>query len=226
VSGIVPEGGSNLERYGARFNAAEINSSFYRSHRPDTYRRWADSVPNGFRFAVKVPREITHTRKLIDALEPLDRFLCEVTILGGKLGPLLVQLPPSLVFDPIIVQAFFSEMRDRHAGAVACEPRHPTWFEEVADSLFTEFKIGRVAADPAKVPGAAKTGGWSGLAYYRLHGSPRIYYSEYPEEYLDGLAEAIRIHEVGVETWCIFDNTASGSAILNALRLQEMLGRP
>src|SRR3954449_13476072 len=84
---------SHLERYGAVFNAVEINSSFYRPHRRATYERWAASVRDGFRFAVKMPKAITHERRLRDAGELLNRFLSEVAGLGPKLGPLLVQLP-------------------------------------------------------------------------------------------------------------------------------------
>ena len=92
--GFPPEG-SHLERYSRRFPAVEINSSFYRPHRPSTYQRWASTVPAHFRFAVKVPKEITHLRRLANADEPLERFLAEAGALGEKLGPLLLQLPPS-----------------------------------------------------------------------------------------------------------------------------------
>src|SRR5262245_60578113 len=91
-----PKTGSHLERYARRFNAVEINSSFYRPHRPATYARWAASVPPDFQFAVKVPREITHRRRLVDVADLLDQFLDECSELGEKLGPLLVQLPPGL----------------------------------------------------------------------------------------------------------------------------------
>src|SRR5688572_19432683 len=94
-----PVEGTHLQRYAQRFPAVEINSSFYRPHRPETYARWAASTPDGFRFAVKVPREITHTRRLREVDEPLERFLAEAGALGEKLGPLLVQLPPSLQFE-------------------------------------------------------------------------------------------------------------------------------
>src|SRR6187455_1643415 len=91
-AGLFPETGSHLQRYAARFNAVEINSSFYRPHRPATYARWAASVPPDFRFAVKVPREITHRRRLVEVDDLLERFPGEATHLGEKLGPLLVQL--------------------------------------------------------------------------------------------------------------------------------------
>lgn len=173
-----PAGGSHLERYAQRLPAVEINSSFYRPHRPATYARWAESVPADFRFAVKVPKTITHEAKLVATEGVLERFLAEVGGLGAKLGVLLVQLPPSLRFDAVVAGGFFDLLRECRTGACACEPRHPSWFAPEADALLRRRQIARVAADPASVPAAALPGGWEGLAYYRLHGSPKIYYSE------------------------------------------------
>lgn len=219
-----PADGTHLQRYAAVLPAAEINSSFHRPHRPSTYAGWADAVPEGFRFSVKLPREITHTAKLARAEEPLDRFLGEATALGPTLGCLLVQLPPSLAFDEDTAGAFFRTLRERHAGAIACEPRHPSWFAAPAEALLTESRVARVAADPARVPEAAEPGGWPELVYYRLHGSPRIYYSEYPASYLDTLAASLNeAARRGSSTWCIFDNTASGAATSNARDLLERL---
>lgn len=214
-----PGEGTHLERYARRLCVAEINSSFYRPHRPSTYARWAASTPPGFLFSVKVPKEITHTRKLQDPEEPLDRFLAEMSALGDRLGPLLVQLPPRLALDTTHAAAFFQALRARFSGAVVCEPRHPTWFEEEGEQLLQRYEIARVAADPAPVPAAAEPGGWDGLVYYRLHGSPRIYYSRYPEEFLEALAGRMRDRDA----WCIFDNTAAGEATGNALDLQSRL---
>ena len=111
-----PASGSHLERYAQRFNAVEINSSFYRPHRRATYERWAATVPEDFAFAVKAPRAITHDARLTDAEPALDRFLGEATGLGGKLGPLLFQLPPSFAFDPRTARAFLKMLRARHDG--------------------------------------------------------------------------------------------------------------
>ncbi len=220
-----PDTGSALERYAAIFKTVEINSTFYRSHKPETYARWASAVPDGFRFAAKLPKAITHERRLVDAGALLDAFLDEVSLLGPRLGPLLIQLPPSFAFDPVIAEAFFGHLRSRTGQPAACEPRHPTWFEPEAEDLLTQYRAARVAADPARVPDAALPGGWSGLAYYRLHGSPRMYYSEYDETFLSGLAAHIEASPA-VETWCIFDNTTSGAAAGNALALSKRLGAP
>ncbi len=124
----VPPGGSHLERYARRLNAVEINSSFYRPHQHKTYARWAQSTPPGFRFAVKVPKAITHESRLADCGARLDRFVAEVAGLGDKLGVLLVQLPPSLAFRESIADAFFDALRARTGVAVALEPRHASWF--------------------------------------------------------------------------------------------------
>lgn len=217
-----PIEGSHLERYAAVFNAVEINSSFYRPHRPVTYERWAASVPEGFRFAVKVPKSITHERRLRDAGDLLDRFLSEAGALGPKLGPLLVQLPPSLKFDLGVSDLFLRELRSRFAGSIVCEPRHVTWFTTEVDALLDELRIARVAADPAPVPGAGEPGGWRDLAYYRQHGSPRIYYSPYSEDVLAQTADRLAADQAaGRETWCIFDNTAAFAATPDALSVRE-----
>jgi uncharacterized protein YecE (DUF72 family) len=219
--GRFPNSGSALERYAAQFDAVEINSSFYRPHRPQTYLRWAASVPGDFRFAMKFPKLITHERRLHDVGDPLDRFLAEVGSLGEKLGPLLLQLPPSLAFDAAVAGDFLALLRARFGGSVVCEPRHATWFTPEAETFLGEAHVARVAADPSRFVQAAAPGGWPGLAYYRLHGSPRRYYSEYGTPYLEDLAGRLAVG-VAAENWCVFDNTASGAALSDALTLRGM----
>ena len=219
-----PPEGSNLQRYAGRFTAVEINSTFYHLHRPATYENWAASVPADFRFAVKLPRAITHDQRLVATDVLLDVFLAEATALGEKMGCLLVQLPPSLAYDAVTAKSFFDELRAHYSGAVALEPRHPSWFTPDVAKRLCDYHVARVAADPARVPAAAEPGGWPDLVYVRLHGSPQMYYSAYDETFLDALATrlhgfATRAHEV----WCIFDNTTLGAATPNALGLQERL---
>jgi uncharacterized protein YecE (DUF72 family) len=219
-----PGAGSHLERYGAVFDAVEINSSFYRPHRRTTYERWAASVPERFRFAVKVPKSITHERRLNDAQDLTDRFLSETDGLGPKRGPLLVQLPPSLAFQASVATGFLRGLRERTDGGIVCEPRHASWFVPEVDGLLDELRIARVAADPAPMLAADRPGGWKGLSYYRLHGSPRIYYSAYGAEALaDVAARLTRDAAAGRQTWCIFDNTAAFAATGNALAAQALV---
>jgi uncharacterized protein YecE (DUF72 family) len=206
------------------FDATEINSSFHRSHRPSTYARWAASVPANFRFAVKVPKTITHVHRLeaVDAL--LDAFIAEIAPLGRRLGCLLVQLPPKLVLAATVATRFFGTLRARYEGDVAVEPRHASWFTPAAADLLAAHRLARVAADPAPVPQAAQPGGWPELAYWRLHGSPQMYRSSYGAAELAALAEQLGVvQRRGARVWCIFDNTTLGAAAANALALRQRL---
>lgn len=219
-----PADGSHLARYAARFNAVEINSSFYRPHQRQTYEKWAGTVPAGFRFAVKLPKALTHAARLdlrVNAAESLlDAFLVQVGGLGGKLGALLVQLPPSLALDEAVAGAFLQALRERHGGDVALEPRHASWFGAAADALMSRFEVARVLADPVRFDAGRAPGGWPGLVYVRPHGSPRMYYSAYAPEVLDALGVRLRAEAAaGRRVWCMFDNTASGAATGDALRV-------
>ncbi|MDN8667713.1 DUF72 domain-containing protein [Stenotrophomonas indicatrix] len=106
---------------------------------------------------------------------------------------------------------------------VACEPRHPSWFDDKADALLDDHGIARVAADPARVAGADQPGGARHWSYWRWHGQPRMYYSAYQQPQLCSLvAAAVEAAQAG-EAWIILDNTAHGHAVPNALQLQSML---
>ena len=207
-----------MQRYASRFNAVEINSSFYRPHLPKTYERWAQSVPPAFRFSVKVPKRITHELRLQRCETALDEFLEQCLQLGENLGCLLVQLPPSLSYEPAVARVFFSALRQRFFGAVVLEPRHPSWRE--AEPLLQDLHIGRVIADPPVIDAGP---GWQGVQYWRLHGSPRIYHSAYGPERVQAFARQLNASvAAGIPAWCIFDNTASGHAVADALYLLDL----
>lgn len=221
-----PPGGTHLERYARGLNAVEINSSFYRPHRRATYERWAASVGPTFRFSVKMPKAVTHESRLIDCDNLLRSFLDETAGLGEKLGVLLVQLPPSFAFDASVAGAFFRNLRRRTTVDIACEPRHATWFTPGSESLLRKHRIARVAADPALAPGGDLPGGSLALAYFRWHGTPRLYWSNYDDEALGRLRERMaRQTENGAVTWCIFDNTAQSFALGNALSVASAARR-
>lgn len=221
-----PAEGSHLERYAARFDAVEIDTSFYRPHRLETYARWAASTPAQFRFAVKLPKSITHERQLVDAMPLFDDFLAQLGGLGDKLGCLLVQLAPRLAFDAAVALRYFGSVRQRYNGRVALEPRHVSWFAPEADALLAEYRVGRVQADPVLHDRAVAPGGWPGLVYLRMHGTPRVYWSAYDDALLARVAQRLREAQGdGAECWCVLDNTAGGAAIGNALTLQRMAGQ-
>jgi uncharacterized protein YecE (DUF72 family) len=219
-----PGEGSHLERYARVLPAAEINSTFHRPHRESTFARWAESVPDGFRFSVKLPRTITHDAKLAGARDLLVAFLSQVAALGQKAACLLVQLPPRLAYDVGLARRFFGELRELHPGDVALEPRHVTWFTPEAERVLVDHRIARVAADPPRAANGMEPGGWDGLAYYRLHGSPRVYYSSYEDDFLDDIAWQLdQLRHAGIPAWCIFDNTTLGAGTTNALEIARRL---
>lgn len=154
-------------------------------------------------------------------------FLDGPLSLGSKLGVLLVQLPPSATFDAPSAERFFRNAREVTTVPIACEPRHRTWFEHDATELLRSHAITRVAADPVCVPAAAEPDGDLSLVYFRLHGSPKTYYSAYDDIYLRRLATRLRaLHTAGREVWSIFDNTALGAATTNGLELDRLAGGP
>lgn len=218
VSDAFPDAGTHLQRYARRFDVAEINSSFHRPHRRETYERWAASVPDGFRFAVKIPKTITHQAKLVECGDLLAAFAEQIAGLGDRRGPLLVQLPPSFAWPGEVAERFFDLLDAALGGQVVIEPRHSSWYAPEIDALLAQRGIARVAADPPVPAAASEPGGWRGLSYYRLHGSPRTYYSSYTPEQI-----AVHAAALAGESWTIFDNTASGAAAGNALELQALL---
>jgi uncharacterized protein YecE (DUF72 family) len=123
-----------LERYGECFDTVENNNAFYRLPAAETFVSWRDRTPAGFVMAVKASRFLTHMKRLKDPEEPVERLLRRAAGLGGKLGPLLLQLPPNLPADPARLAACLSCFPD--GVRVAVEPRHDSWWtDEIRDIL-------------------------------------------------------------------------------------------
>lgn len=218
-----PAEGSHLERYSSVFSATEINSSFYREHKPQTYARWAAATPPGFQFSVKMPRTVTHERRLQAPGEELTRFAEQVSALGSKLAWVLVQLPPRLEFDIGVAEEFFAAAAGVLACPLALEARHASWFEGSASAMMERLGITRVSADPPAKGGSVHVP--TTRSYYvRLHGTPRVYYSSYAPGYIAQLAGAMSAHARATgPAWCIFDNTAGMAAVPNGLELVRRL---
>jgi uncharacterized protein YecE (DUF72 family) len=217
-----PTEGTHLERYARTFRCVEINSSFYRPHRHTTWTRWAESTPADFRFSVKMPRALSHDSGLICHREQLLPFLDQMRLLGERLGPGLIQLPPSQSYDPKLAPGFLETIRAEFSdGQLVIEPRHITWFSSEADRLLSNLRIARVVADPPICPTSLMPSGDPSLVYIRLHGSPRMYYSSYEDSFLERIASLIA-EQSSATVWCIFDNTALGHATANALQLSHI----
>ncbi len=204
--------GSGLSRYASVFDGVEINSTFYRRHKTSTFARWAASVPDGFRFSVKIPKEITHIRAMKDIAQPLETFLADIAPLADRRGPLLCQLPPSLAFDATVLDSALEAIRNIDNGQIVIEARHKSWALPEALDLLKTYAIDRVLADPSQVWPAESFD--APPRYVRLHGKPRIYYSKYSENEIRSYSELM-----APDGWCVFDNTASGAAIENAITM-------
>lgn len=223
-----PFQGSHLEKYASCLKSVEINSSFYKTHKVNTFERWRDSVPDDFKFSVKLFKFFTHEQRLrIGALNPSDPTLRQVLegplALKEKLGVLLVQLPPSLNLELASAENFFTQLRDIYSGPLALEPRHSTWETAEARELMKRFRVSPVIADPQVIENEISAE--ESLIYYRLHGSPLVYKSNYILPRLKKYARDIKTFARTVQNvWCIFDNTTYGYATANALSLQDLLG--
>jgi uncharacterized protein YecE (DUF72 family) len=213
---------THLSYYAAHFSCVEINSSFYRAHQCATYARWRDETPAPFRFSVKMPRSVTHESHLKRCAAEVARFYEDIAALQPKLAAVLVQLPPSLEFNGRAVRTFFSSVPRLRGTKVVCEPRHSSWFTSAVDRTLRDAGVSRVAADPARCPGAEIPGGARRFAYFRWHGAPHLYYSKYSEARLAAFVATVRATKAS-EVWCVFDNTARHAAWDDALKFVAAL---
>ncbi|MEA9357395.1 DUF72 domain-containing protein [Bacteriovorax sp. PP10] len=213
-----PIEGSQLERYSLRLNAVEINSSFYKDHKAKSYKRWADSTPDNFRFSVKLHKRFTHECNLEIEEVDLMENLKDISALGEKWGVLLLQFPKSQDFDLDHMKIFYRTIRKVFKGPVALEARNLSWMSAESVSLMKQYHISKVIADPEQCPGEVE----GEIKYYRLHGSPEIYKSNYEDDNLNNLYE--EMNHATTDVWCIFDNTTFGYATNNAVTIRDMGG--
>jgi uncharacterized protein YecE (DUF72 family) len=239
-----------LEFCGRHFPTVEINGSFYSLQRPEYYAQWYDQTPEGFLFAVKGSRYITHMLRLTNIDKPLANFYASgILNLREKLGPFLWQFPPMFAFKPEKFARFFDQLprtteealalaRRRDARMIgrsrlaidadrkirhAVEIRHPSFMTSAFVRLLREHDIGLVVADTA--------GKWpkmfhvtSDFVYVRLHGDIKIYTSGYSDKALNSWARRIRSWDKdGRDVYVYFDNDAKVHAPFDALRLAERL---
>lgn len=209
-----------LAFYADRFRSVEVNNTFYQVPEKSTLRRWYDTVPDDFLFAVKASRYITHMKKLKEPRESLARFLDTVRVLEDKLGPILFQLPPRWHFNADRLASFLDLLPDDLRYTF--EFRDETWVNEETYRLLRDkeaaFCIYELAGylSPREVT--------TDLAYVRLHGPGDKYQGDYSDQTLSEWAATFRDWaEQGRDVYCYFDNDQAGFAARNALRLQEMV---
>jgi len=208
-----------LEFYANQFGTVELNASFYRLPKPQTFENWRKRTPDNFLWSVKASRYITHIKRIKDVREPLERFFSSVALLKEKLGPILFQLPPTLSFDEELLSHFCQHLKRDHLYTL--EVRHPSWAKERAIDIIRDNNIALCISDTAgRYPYIEED--TATFIYIRLHGSKKLYSSEYSEEEMQAFAQKIR--DWSKDTYLYFDNDYGGYAIKNARRIKEILG--
>lgn len=209
-----------LDYYVKHFSTVEINNSFYQLPHEATFAEWQHTTPNGFLFAVKASRYITHMKKLRDVQAPLDMFLAHATALGNKLGPILFQLPPRWNFNAERLSTFLKMLPRQHRFAF--EFRDATWFNEQAYALLRQhqaaFCIYELAGKQSPEIVTAD------FIYIRLHGPAGAYQGQYTQSVLHTWAERIAgWRKAQKDVYCYFDNDQAGYAVQDAQRLRELV---
>jgi len=213
-----------LSYYAKQFDNTEINTSFYHLPKRQTVLNWAEKVPKRFRFCPKISRYLTHMKKLHEPDEPLERFFEVFDLIKPVLGPVLIQLPPSLKFNYDLALSFFDILwRKYKAYDFALEVRHNTWLENDSLDLMTKYNIAFVISQsgigfPYSEMVTSKN------IYVRFHGPGKLYASSYTDETLKGFATKFKkwIKE-GHVLWIFFNNDFYGYAINNAEKLKELM---
>ncbi|WP_350279667.1 DUF72 domain-containing protein [Kribbella sp. HUAS MG21] len=239
---------AELEYASARLNSIELNGSFYSLQRPTSYQRWYDETPDGFLFAVKGPRFVTHLKRLADVDAPLANFFASgVLALGNKLGPVLWQLPPNFQYDADRCAQFFDQLPRATVEAAEVAKRHDERMEGRAlleatvdqplryalevrhDSFKTKHFLELARAHDIAVVCADTAGKWpmfnevtADFAYVRLHGAEELYVSGYDDKSLARWARKIRGWKC--DTYVYFDNDAKVHAPFDAENLSRRLG--
>ncbi len=218
-----PEGLAQMrwfERYAEEFDTVEINNSFYRLPRPETFDKWRDQAPEGFRYAVKANRFLTHMKKLKGVEEETERFMSLARRLGANLGPILYQLPPSLHKDAERLEAFLKLLPNDLEHVV--EFRHRSWYDEEILSLLNHHGAGFVAHDLKGLRSPTWASGK--IAYVRFHGTTGKYHGRYSDEALLEWADwCFDQTRSGRSVWCFFNNDIHGHAIEDGRTLKSMV---
>ena len=207
-----------FEHYSAEFDTVEINASFYRLPRPETFDGWREKAPPGFRYAVKVNRFITHMKKLLDCSEAVDEFIALARRLGPTLGPLLYQLPPSLKRNDERLDAFLARLPPDLEHVV--EFRSADWYTDDVLALLDRHGVGFVVHD---LIGLASPRWASGrTAYVRFHGTSGKYRGRYSREQISDWTGWLRDQRAaGRSAWAFFNNDIGGDAIEDARALRD-----
>ena len=233
IGSFYPKGvtGYHELAYHARyFNTVENNSSFYRVAGGSTYKTWDRMTPDGYKFSIKLNKQITHFARLqvTDEVRERIQYILDTTqVLGEKLGALLIQLPASFKFDldrlDTFLDFFTEEVRARpFPFDLAIEFRNKHWFTDEVCGLLRKYNVALVAADSSRYPGMREV--TADVAYIRMHGPEKLFASSYSDDQLAELAQYIRSISADLQrVYVYFNNDFHGYAIKNAKTLQRLI---
>jgi len=211
-----------LQHYATMFNAVEVNATFYRLLKESTVEGWDRKTPEGFFFAVKGSRYISHTKKLRPDPDSVVKQRDNLSPLKDKIKAVIWQAPASLHKDIETLREIGSRLKEWPGVSHVLEFRHESWFDEQTAQTMHDFNLGNCISDAGKWPRWDRVTG--DTAYVRLHGSPDTYVSSYSQQELGEWAEKARAWlDQGKAVHVYFDNTDQGAAAEDALSLQAML---
>jgi uncharacterized protein YecE (DUF72 family) len=215
-------GDEMLPFFAEHFDTVEINNTFYNLPSEGAVENWRDLVPDGFLFAVKASRYITHMKNLLEPEEPLSTFLSRVGLLEDKLGPILFQLPPRWNVNVDRLRDFSRHLPEHQRYTF--EFRDQSWYSDEVFALLEEEGYALCLHDDPDAPAPERiTAGWT---YVRFHGRRKGHDARYSEEEMAAWAEKVTSWaDEGLDVYCYFNNDVAGYALENARQLKEMAGQ-
>ncbi len=212
-----------LEHYSSKFDAVEVNATFYRLLKENVLQGWQERTPDGFYFSIKGSRYTSHTKRLKDPEESIQKQRENLNLLRDKIKTVIWQLPGSMQKNAERLREFLQALQTWPEHRHVIEFRHTSWFDPETTQLLQEYNCGNCISDAADWPIWDQV--TSDLAYVRLHGNTETYVSSYSEEELQKWADRIQSWlQEGKSVHVYFDNTDGGAAPRNAMRLKELLG--
>jgi len=208
-----------FEYYCRHFNTYELNSTFYRFPRLKTLQGWYEKAPDNFIFSIKVPKVITHIKRLEDCAGEIEKFYNVAKEgLKTKLGCILFQLTPSFTYSEECLETVIKSVDPEFNNVV--EFRHHSWWRQDVMEAFKEKSITFCSVDYPKLPSEViKT---SSIAYIRMHGNPKLFYSEYTTDQIKSFLD--QVNDRGFkQAYIYFNNTASTAGIINAVQALALI---
>ena len=208
--------------YAQHFNTLELNVTFYRFPRVETLQQWYNKSPEGFLFTVKAPRLITHYKKFNDCKSQLDDFYTACSKgLQEKLGPVLFQLPAGIPYSEAMLETLLTSMHRQFVNVI--EFRHESWWRTDVYTALGKAGIIFCGINHPTLPTPVIIN--NNTVYYRYHGVPKLYFSEYDSSVITGMADGVLQSKRATQVFVLFNNTATMAGINNANMLKDYISR-